>query len=382
MKILIVSSYFGKTITGALNFLNHLSSELIQRGHKVIFVLDDRYRNSYDVKGTELKWFKSFHLTAYSPSTSFIGILQKTDVDVVHLNGYMSFQTDFGAVISSIRKIPVVLTPHGSLLGYKHLAKSIFERTPYILHEILTLKRSTKIAKFVVVTSDAEYRDAINFGIKPEKLQLIPLGFNNPLSIQKKSKDHRNKKLLFVGRIVPNKNLETIFLSLQQILKKFPDVELTVVGDEIKGRLFGDKGYKTKLIELIKKLKINENVKLLGWKKSQDLWEIYRNSDVMVSSSSYENFSMPILEAASFGIPIVSTNVGVANDIICDDKGGRIISHQNYHEMSEAVIELLQNNERYLKSSEFALTRSKDFEISSIAKKYEDIFQKAITLGG
>lgn len=381
MKILIVSSYFGKTITGALIFLKYLSSELIQRGHKVIILLDERYRNSYDVKGAELKWFKSFHLTAYSPSTSFIGILQKTDVDVVHLNGYMSFQTDFGAVISSIRKIPVVLTPHGSLLGYKHLAKSIFERTPYILHEILTLKRSTKIAKFVVVTSDAEYRDAINFGIKPEKLQLIPLGFNNPLSIPKKSKDHRNKKLLFVGRIVPNKNLETIFLSLQQILKKFPDVELTVVGDEIKGKLIGDTGYKEKIIELMKTLKIDKNIEFVGWKTQEELWKIYSNSDIMVSTSSYENFSMPILEAASFGIPIISTNVGVANEIICGDKGGKIIS-QNHNEMTESIIKLLKDNEIYLKASEFVRQRSEDFKISTIAQKYENIFQKAITLGG
>jgi len=381
MKILIVSSYFGKTITGALNFLNHLSSELIQRGHKVIILLDERYRNLYDVKGAELKWFKSFHLTAYSPSTSFIGILQKTDVDVVHLNGYMSFQTDFGAVISSIRKIPVVLTPHGSLLGYKHLAKSIFERTPYILHEILTLKRSTKIAKFVVVTSDAEYKDAINFGIKPEKLQLIPLGFNNPLSIQKKSKDHRNKKLLFVGRIVPNKNLETIFLSLQQILKKLPDVELTVVGDEIKGKLIGDTGYKEKIIELMKTLKIDKNIEFVGWKTQEELWKIYSNSDIMVSTSSYENFSMPILEAASFGIPIISTNVGVANEIICGDKGGKIIS-QNHNEMTESIIKLLKDNEIYLKASEFVRHRSEDFKISTIAQKYENIFQKAILLEG
>ena len=55
---------------------------------------------------------------------------------------------------------------------------------------------------------------------------------------------------------------------------------------------------------------------------------------------------------------------------------------QNNKEMTESIIKLLKDNEIYLKASEFVRHRSEDFKISSIVKKYENIFQKAITLGG
>ncbi len=135
-------------------------------------------------------------------------------------------------------------------------------------------------------------------------------------------------------------------------------------------------------IRIFKKIqKIDKNIEFVGWKTQEELWKIYSNSDIMVSTSSYENFSMPILEAASFGIPIISTNVGVANEIIYGDKGGKIIS-QNHNEMTESIIKLLKDDEIYLKASEFVRHRSEDFKISTIAQKYENIFQKAITLGG
>ena len=146
LKILIVSSYFGEIVGGALNFIKELSEELFLLGHTVNLLLDDRYKDLFSINGVNIIWFSSTKITAYSPSLSFIKIISKIDADVIHLHGYISFQTDLGALIGFLRKIPVVLTPHGSLLGYDYLYDSSISKVPYQIHDILTLKLPTIIS--------------------------------------------------------------------------------------------------------------------------------------------------------------------------------------------------------------------------------------------
>jgi glycosyltransferase involved in cell wall biosynthesis len=378
MKIVIVSSYFGNVIGGALNFIIDLYTELESNGNSVTLVLDERYKELFSEKKFHIVWFSSAKITAYSPSLSFLKIISKIDADVIHLHGYMSFQTDFGALIGYLRKIPVILTPHGSLLGYDYLYDSDTSKLPYRIHDILTLKIPAKISKKIIATSQAEFEDCKNFGITEDKIKLIPLSFNPPDISKSKQKSTKKTKLLFVGRIVPLKNLDVLLEAVKIIKKDIPEIEFTLVGDEVSGRLHGDAGYKQKLLSLIDTLEIKENIKFVGWKTGKELWNIYQNSDLFLFASTYENFGLPLLEAAHFGLPLVSTDVGVAKDLIDENKGGNIISKLDENEFAKNIITLLKNDLRYEEVSKFVLDESKNFLIKSIAKKYENIYSGCI----
>ena len=63
MKILIISSYFGDAITGALNFIAEFSRELIQRDHSVSIMLDSRYKSKYNIDNVNFIWFDSTKIT-------------------------------------------------------------------------------------------------------------------------------------------------------------------------------------------------------------------------------------------------------------------------------------------------------------------------------
>lgn len=375
MKILIVSSYFGKSITGALQFVKQLSDGLASHGHEVSIALDIRYKTVYNSTGSNIQWFSSLPFIGYySPSLSFLKILGSSRYDVVHINGYMSFQADFGALACYLRRTPVILTPHGSLLGYKHLSNRALDNVPYILHEAFTFKLSARLARYVIVTSSAEYSDALRYGISEEKVKLIPLPYERPKINSSEQSPSGVKKLLFVGRLVPNKNIEIMLHALSKIRKSCNNkVELLIVGDEIHGRVIGDKGYKERLIELTKELDLEFNVKFLGWHIGESLWKIYDSSDIFLCASTYENFCLPILEAASFGKPIISTDVGCARDIIGSNKGGFIIKRDSL-EMADAVLKLLRDSEYYDKAGKSALLSSKNYSISHISTLYEEIF--------
>ena len=372
MKILIISSYFGEVIGGALNFIKELSKELTSRGHQVNLLLDDRYKKLFSDKEFDIIWFSSVKITAYSPSLSFLRIISKIEADVIHLHGYKSFQTDFAALIGYLRKIPIILTPHGSLLGYEYLYDSYASKLPYRIHDVLTLKIPTKISKNIIATSQSEFQDCKKYGISENKIKLIPLSFSPPSNLNLEKKEI-GKRLLFVGRIVPLKNLDVLLKAVKIIKKSIPEIELIIVGDEISGRLQGDIGYKEKMILLTRSLDIKENVKFEGWKVSKELWDIYQKADLFVLASTYENFGLPLLEAAYFGLPLVSTDVGVAKQIISENRGG-LITKLDSNEFATEIIKLLKDETKYSLASKYVREKIEKFSIKTVADKYEEVF--------
>ena len=70
MKIVIVSSYFGNVIGGALNFIIDLYTELESKGNSVTLVLDERYKELFSERKFHIIWFSSAKITSYSPSLS------------------------------------------------------------------------------------------------------------------------------------------------------------------------------------------------------------------------------------------------------------------------------------------------------------------------
>ena len=94
---------------------------------------------------------------------------------------------------------------------------------------------------------------------------------------------------------------------------------------------------------LVDELKIKDHVRFEGWKTGIELWKIYQESDLFVFASTYENFGLPLLEAASFGIPLISTDVGVAQDIIGKNNGGKIILELDEHKYAKNIKKLLLN---------------------------------------
>ncbi|WP_339138117.1 MAG: glycosyltransferase [Candidatus Electrothrix sp. GW3-4] len=103
-------------------------------------------------------------------------------------------------------------------------------------------------------------------------------------------------KLLAVGRLAPEKNYE-IMIDAIQLLRDKHDIKLIVIGD---GAL------KSMLQEKIDYLSLSQHILLAG--KITNVQEFYAEADVFLMSSTSEGFGNVIVEALSFGLPIVSTN--------------------------------------------------------------------------
>ena len=257
------------------------------------------------------------------------------------------------------------------MLGYKKYLPSN-QHTPYKLYDALTLKASAKSADAVVVSSKLEYEDAVEFGIQKTKLHVIPMGVdvdeyvNNPIN---PSGDSIN--ILFVGRIARVRRIEIL---LQAVAKLSIPFHVTLVGGEEKTSSFSKSGYLDELKKLCKDLNINDRVTFVGPVAQNELFNWYSKGDIFVYPSLYENFGQPILEAAAAGLPIVSTPVGVAQEIITNNETGFLFNSDD-QELANRITQLTDQNLRK-KIGEAVRERVRSlYGWEGIIKQYLDLYR-------
>ncbi len=62
------------------------------------------------------------------------------------------------------------------------------------------------------------------------------------------------------------------------------------------------------------KLKLDDNVVLDGWQNKETIYSYYKTADLLLVTSDYEGYGMTIIEALASGLPVLSTDVGIARE--------------------------------------------------------------------
>ena len=309
-----------------------------------------------------------FRLMRYCVSLGMARHLKK--FDILHSHNYRNFQSDLGFLFSVFKRKPFVLNTHGSLLGYKKYLPSGIPQWPYKIYDRLTFKTVARRADAIVVSSEFERNDAIEFGIDLKKVHVIPMGIDLPIIFSENRIEAEPLRLLFVGRLARVRRVELLIKAIS--LMNFP-VMATIVGGEEKTATFTKSGYLDELKKLAEELMVAEKIEFVGPKKKGELSKYYSNSDVFIYPSLYENFGQPILEAAAAGLPIVSTNVGVARQIVIESETGFIVSNKP-NEISARVSDLVNLDTRMKMSKKIRKKVEKDFGWEMIIKKYLKLY--------
>jgi len=182
-----------------------------------------------------------------------------------------------------------------------------------------------------------------------------------------------SKRLLFVGRVCPQKGLEYLMRAMVIVQKEDAEVSLTIVGPTSAGFHFEDYSYYNMLKELISKHGL-KNITFTGMvSKEKKLW-YYRNSDMFVLPSVGEGMSFVMLEALASGLPIVSTDVSGAVDVITHGINGYIVEKRNPSKLAEAILNTIGNKTKLSKMSSAAREKSEGFGWDSVATKMVDAY--------
>jgi len=212
------------------------------------------------------------------------------------------------------------------------------------------------------------------YHINKNKLTVIPNGI--PIS-NKSFTQVKNTNKIFsitcVGALNWIKNYHDL-IEITNILVneyKIYNIHLNIIGD-------GD--LKEKINTQISKYNLKMNVNLLGHIKLDEIYNVLKRTDLYVQTSLSESFGLGILDAMSFGIPIIAYDVGAINELVNKESGILIpFSNDKAKRISEfaSQIKRLFENDRLRKSlSNEAIIQSKNYSIEKMIEKYTMLVEK------
>ncbi|HID31170.1 MAG TPA: glycosyltransferase family 1 protein, partial [Desulfobacterales bacterium] len=146
-----------------------------------------------------------------------------------------------------------------------------------------------------------------------------------------------SKLVLFVGRLVPQKDLPNLLNAFSIVFEKHPDALLLIVGG-------GDKEGDAK--SLARQLGIDSNVIFTGPIPYDQIPSCFAACDLFVLPSVYEGNARVLAEAAAAGKPVVATDVSGTQDTVIDGETGYIVSIRQAEALAQGIIRLLDNPAR------------------------------------
>lgn len=169
------------------------------------------------------------------------------------------------------------------------------------------------------------------------------------------------RKLLYVGRISPEKGVHDLLNAFELISRQYPDASLTVVGEEgiapreyivdlcLNSSLIGTLApyYEGSYLSQLKQRlspDAGKRVIFTGLVAHSEVSKYYADADIYVSPSLYESFGMSIIEAMAAGLPVVATLGGAVPDSISDGYNGLLVDAANPPAIAEAVVSLFRNS--------------------------------------
>ena len=177
------------------------------------------------------------------------------------------------------------------------------------------------------------------------------------------------KYLLFVGTIEPRKNLKRLLeayaLLSNDIRDKYPLL------------IIGGKGWGSEDINLIiDYLNLKKFVKVLGYLTNKELVKFYSQAYLFVMPSLYEGFGLPILEAMSFGVPVVTSNTSSMPEIAGDC--AILVNPRSISSIKEGIEQGLIDFKLRKKLSKASVERSKLFSWDKAANETMEVFVNAL----
>jgi UDP-glucose:(heptosyl)LPS alpha-1,3-glucosyltransferase len=157
--------------------------------------------------------------------------------------------------------------------------------------------------------------------------------------------------LLFVSNNFYRKGLRVVFRSLKKILRRHPQVRLLVVGA---GRIWL---YKV----LARRLGIHERVTFTG--STAAIERCYAASDIFVLPTRYDPFAAVCLEAMACGLPVVTTRMNGAGELIHEGQSGFLLDHWRNEEQLEERIQQLLDPRKRADMSLLAAARARAFAL-------------------
>jgi glycosyltransferase involved in cell wall biosynthesis len=251
------------------------------------------------VGSATIRLFPSFGNGAFAVSPALLRWVGKESrsQDVVHVHGLFNTTSSLAARSCIRQQIPVAIRPFGTLSRYTFLHRRTTLKRTYL---VLVERRNVEHASAIHFTTETERANAEWHGIQlGERSHVIPPPAPAvTLRPRIHARDASEPKVLFLGRIVPVKNIESLLDAWPFVLRVLPNARLNIAGS-------GDESYVRTLKERAGRLGVSGTVSFTGFADSRTKGELIDSASLFVLPSHHENFGIAVIEALAASLPVV-----------------------------------------------------------------------------
>lgn len=394
MKIGYFSDTYHPQINGVVMSIDLFREELIKHNHQV-YVFAPAFKSDLRdrTKITPVIWGDPYAITEEdvfrfrSMSSIFVKEyplaiplslrttvqISKLDLDIAHSHDPFTLGV-FADLVSYSKNIPLVHTYHTLYPDYLHY---VFKREYKVTKKISQRLSATYCNRtdHVIAPSDKLKHLLQDFGVTTP-ITTIPTGiklkrFEHLKSGFLQKKYHiplKTKKMLFIGRLGKEKNVEFLLQVARIISSKQRDVYLIVIGDGPNRKA---------LEELAHNLDISDHVKFTGYLSHDEVIQTLADVDVFVFSSLTDTQGVVLFEAAAASLPIVMVRDEGLSDIVVDNHNGFITS-EDYGEFASRVELLFSNAQLSEKMGKRSQNIVQHFSIENQTRILQDLYERVI----
>ena len=269
---------------------------------------------------------------------------------LAHFHGYKA--TIIGGLVGKWMRVLGIATYHGEARQAVGLRRQLAIETPML-----------RRLRMVVGVSQSIAQELVGRGICPDRVRFIPNGLTHQVS--PRVVDHQSFKIVVVGRLIREKNVQMVFKSIAALAKRWPSVRVLVAGEG---------AYRMELERLATELGIEDAVQFLGF--VSDVPSILSCADAFVMPSQTEGMPMALLEAMASRVPIIASAVGSIPWVTRNGREAILVERNDQAALTSAIEQLLIDPAAAAARAKSAYSRFSDrFTADTMADAYTSLYQ-------
>jgi glycogen(starch) synthase len=254
-------------------------------------------------------------------------------VDVVHAHDWLVANAALG--LKNIFRIPLVATMHSTEIGRRNGLRTDYERMIHQTENWLAYESWRIICCSRYMSEHVKWA----YGLPQDRVMIIPNGVDANVYAKEFDKAEFRKKfalpeekiVLYVGRLVYEKGVQTLVSAIPKILSRV-NAKFVVVGDG---------GMKESLTRQVANMRLSHKTTFTGFLDEETLTRLYQIADVCVVPSLYEPFGITALEAMAAKTPVVVSNTGGLSEIVEHDRTGTKVYAGNADSVAWGITRIL-----------------------------------------
>jgi glycosyltransferase involved in cell wall biosynthesis len=285
-------------------------------------------------------------------------------VDLLHLHlseRGSALRNGILILIARLFRKPVIIHAHGA--EFPEFYKQLSPRWQQILSWIL--QQSTY---FIALSESWKKYYISECGLAEEQVIVL----HNPVNFPSQIPDRTNTEeinLTFLGKINQRKGVYDLLQAFANLNSESRQkAKLIIAGS----------GEIEAANNLAKQLQINEKVDFIGWINTEQKNNLLANTSIFLLPSYNEGLPMALLEAMSWGLPVITTPVGGIREVVVDNQTGILVTPGNIHELTSRIESLINNAVLRLNIGRAARETTAAFSIDKYSKSLFALYCSAL----